>query len=69
MLHLIDFVGENRSYDRIMSLMCLIPSILNLQQQRLEQTVSEVTRLRNERSRLMDVGNELRAALNRVSLS
>lgn len=35
-------------------------------QQRLEQTVSEVTRLRNERTRLMDVGNELRAALNRV---
>ena len=41
--------------------MCYLP------QQRLEQTVSEVTRLRNERSRLMDVGNELRAALNRVS--
>jgi hypothetical protein len=52
-----------------MTLMFLLPSVLNFQQQRLEQTVSEVTRLRNERSRLMDVGNELRAALNRVSLS
>jgi len=34
-------------------------------EQRLEQTMSEVYRLRNERKRLMDVGNELRAAVNR----
>ena len=32
---------------------------------RLEQTMGEVYRLRNERKRLMDVGNELRAAVNR----
>ena len=32
-------------------------------QTRLQQTVGEVNRLRDERRRLMDVGNELRAAL------
>ena len=41
--------------------------IVHILQRRLEQTVSEVSRLRDERTRLMDVGNELRAALNRVS--
>jgi len=40
--------------------------IMNLES-RLESTMEEVTRLRNERKRLMDVGNELRAALSRRS--
>jgi TolA-binding protein len=36
---------------------------------KLEQTASEVCRLRQERRRLMDVGNELRAAVNRTQMS
>lgn len=33
---------------------------------RLKQTVEEVSRLKNERKKIMDVSNELRAALNKV---
>ena len=36
------------------------------EQTRLEQAVSEVARLRKEKGKLMDLGNEMRAALNRV---
>lgn len=35
-------------------------------QTRLQQTIEEVMRLREERMSVMDVGNKLRSALNKV---
>ena len=39
---------------------------VSLTKRRLKQTVEEVSRLKNERKKIMDVSNELRAALNKV---
>jgi hypothetical protein len=39
-----------------------------LTQRRLQLTTNEVSRLRLERTRLMDIGNQLRAALHKVPL-
>ena len=39
---------------------------VSVAKRRLKQTVEEVSRLKNERKKIMDVSNELRSALNKV---